>query len=498
MENKSFEKHSADFTYQLLGRLKSDCDYCLGAGSSTRHLWGKTIDDHIAAMRFYWNDLKVKPDWLSMQDIDDYEKKLKAKYHESIQQEAARHLVKIEVFFDGKNAFSFNYEGNVYVFRGDANQLARFLQSIKAKDNNTQPRSVRGERYADIAQEIIDKTDNIIYAWSNDLSNAINKRKEEVEKTTEGLDDIILSSKTFISSGLFKRVEVTYNKTWAEALATFADDPKAHKLNFYLISDVSYSILEICKLTNQRRNVLFFKDKNGVSEGEDIILLPNSRFSNAFASSKKITFIGIEDSHLVIKSGSDYFHTIEKLVLPKNIKNPNIYVFSNDDVQKIFINLLKKHNVKFEIKDNKVFTDPDEEFEHIHDFADFYSKYSGDGYLSYSYGEYSFLTSRGEIIESVKEYSNGDIVVSNEDHALLSDLFVQLNKKGWKVFNNIYKAIRSNGNYIQVKGNFIEVFTADVYINVPYVKDTTFEIKEDGTLTIELGKSNVIKGIITV
>ena len=77
--NEDFKKHDAEFTYQLLSRLKSDCDYCLSYGSP-RQLWGKTIDEHIAAMKFYWNDLKVKPEWLSMEDILNYEAALRKKY----------------------------------------------------------------------------------------------------------------------------------------------------------------------------------------------------------------------------------------------------------------------------------------------------------------------------------------------------------------------------------------------------------------------------------
>lgn len=104
-------------------------------------------------------------------------------------QEAARHLIKLQVFFDGKDAYSFNYEGKVHVFRGTVEELAKFLQSFKAKDNNTQPRSARGERYIDIANEIMNQTDNVIYAWSNDLSNALLKRESAKTEAVEFAKD---------------------------------------------------------------------------------------------------------------------------------------------------------------------------------------------------------------------------------------------------------------------------------------------------------------------
>ena len=193
IESYEYSTYNAETTIQLLSRLKSDCDYVLNFGG-VRNLWGKTIDGHIGAMRFYWNSLKNKPDWLTLADIDDYETKLKAKFHESVE-EKARHLVKIQVFFDGKDAFSFNYEGKVYVFHGDKTSLTKFLQSFKAKDNKTQPRSVRGERYADIAQEIIDQSDNIIYAWSNDLNNVVNKREAFEEAVNSRRSEVFVFSK---------------------------------------------------------------------------------------------------------------------------------------------------------------------------------------------------------------------------------------------------------------------------------------------------------------
>lgn len=73
------EADSPEFKYQLLDRLKSDCEYFLKAGNrSEKHLWAGNVDDQIAKMKELWNSLEEKPEWLSMEDIENYEKEMKS------------------------------------------------------------------------------------------------------------------------------------------------------------------------------------------------------------------------------------------------------------------------------------------------------------------------------------------------------------------------------------------------------------------------------------
>jgi len=63
------------FAYRLLGRLKADCDYFLGAGSrSEKGLWAGNVPDQIEKMKELYKQLPEdkKPDWLSMIDIEKY------------------------------------------------------------------------------------------------------------------------------------------------------------------------------------------------------------------------------------------------------------------------------------------------------------------------------------------------------------------------------------------------------------------------------------------
>lgn len=74
---KSFDnKHEHD--YMLLGRLKQDCDYFLKNGNrAEKHLWAGNVDGQIAKMKELYNKLPKKPEWLSMKDIENYEKEMK-------------------------------------------------------------------------------------------------------------------------------------------------------------------------------------------------------------------------------------------------------------------------------------------------------------------------------------------------------------------------------------------------------------------------------------
>ena len=77
---KDLIEGNSDFNYQMLSRLQSDCDYFLGAGNgSERNLWAGNVADQIKEMKKLFNKLKEKPEWLSMKDIQKYEKDMNRK-----------------------------------------------------------------------------------------------------------------------------------------------------------------------------------------------------------------------------------------------------------------------------------------------------------------------------------------------------------------------------------------------------------------------------------
>jgi hypothetical protein len=71
----SKEEAAHQFEYMMLNRLQSDCEYFLNYGcGSERVLPSKDVEEHISRMKELWNKLPVKPEWLTYEQIEQYEK----------------------------------------------------------------------------------------------------------------------------------------------------------------------------------------------------------------------------------------------------------------------------------------------------------------------------------------------------------------------------------------------------------------------------------------
>ena len=62
------------FNYMLLDRLKSDCEYYLvNGGRNAKHsLWAKDEQAQIDKRREIYDSLKIKPEWLKKEQINEY------------------------------------------------------------------------------------------------------------------------------------------------------------------------------------------------------------------------------------------------------------------------------------------------------------------------------------------------------------------------------------------------------------------------------------------
>lgn len=68
------------YKYMLLDRMRSDCTYFLGNGNKNKkYLWGENIENHILYMKMLWSSFEKcdKPEWLTMEDIESLEKRMK-------------------------------------------------------------------------------------------------------------------------------------------------------------------------------------------------------------------------------------------------------------------------------------------------------------------------------------------------------------------------------------------------------------------------------------
>lgn len=76
---KWIETTEESYKYQLLDRMRTDCDYFLGYGNRCeQRLWAESIENQIAFMGIIYNLLSKKPEWLNLTDIAQYEAAMKS------------------------------------------------------------------------------------------------------------------------------------------------------------------------------------------------------------------------------------------------------------------------------------------------------------------------------------------------------------------------------------------------------------------------------------
>ena len=95
------------FRYMLLGRMKCDCDYYVESSGHSDCLWAHNEYKQIEYMKAIWESFpdNEKPEWLSMQSIENYERKMTPWLGDTPREE----LGNIEPFYAG--VLFFMYDG---------------------------------------------------------------------------------------------------------------------------------------------------------------------------------------------------------------------------------------------------------------------------------------------------------------------------------------------------------------------------------------------------
>lgn len=129
-ENKLQENNTdLEYRYMLLDRLKQDCEYFLGNGNGNAEhsLWAKDINEQIAKMKELYNSFTddQKPEWITMEDIDNYEKKMK-EYNKEKKTEVTERDLSKDLFQDEANRRIYNRLINLDVY---LEQLKRAIEN---------------------------------------------------------------------------------------------------------------------------------------------------------------------------------------------------------------------------------------------------------------------------------------------------------------------------------------------------------------------------------
>ena len=90
--------HDSEFDYKLMDRLRSDCEYFINyfSGKGTEKvLWAGNVADQIAKMKELYDKVPVKPEWLTMQDIEGYEYKMNQLLGNNVTESVKKRFVKV-------------------------------------------------------------------------------------------------------------------------------------------------------------------------------------------------------------------------------------------------------------------------------------------------------------------------------------------------------------------------------------------------------------------
>lgn len=177
-KTESKDNEGSEYDYMLLSRLKSDCDYFLGNGNRyEKHLWAGNIDDQIAKMKELYNKLPEKPEWLTMEDIENYEKEMKSddKINESVLEE--------DKFFNLYQSFD-----NLYgINKMNPKELIEFINDLKKMNRISDKDFNIMNNYANKWQDLINKTG---YA-SNTADESKSVKKEARDRVAENLPKFV-------------------------------------------------------------------------------------------------------------------------------------------------------------------------------------------------------------------------------------------------------------------------------------------------------------------
>lgn len=161
--------------YQLLGRLVSDCKYYLGGGyGAEKHLWAKSVEDQIAKMKDIYNKLDTKPEWLTMKDIEHYEKEMKkVKYgkNESVRRHKLFHEQQANIEVENPGVLEVPEDKNV-----EDLPIKHFVAIANKRGLSTVTRALNN-------LQVWNKNKNKpLSKWAGDMIDKVTKRFENQQK----------------------------------------------------------------------------------------------------------------------------------------------------------------------------------------------------------------------------------------------------------------------------------------------------------------------------
>ena len=77
---KIIEEQGNKYKYQILDRMRQDCEYYLNAGGKhNKYLWSGSVKEHIEDMTALYKSFREedRPEWLTLEQIKEYGERMK-------------------------------------------------------------------------------------------------------------------------------------------------------------------------------------------------------------------------------------------------------------------------------------------------------------------------------------------------------------------------------------------------------------------------------------
>lgn len=134
MKDNEFYLGDKTFNYQMLDRLKQECEYFLGAGNrQEKNLHQSSIEKQIEYMKVIYNSFEEneKPEWCKLQDIENYKLKMGVDHKKLYRQNNLgfpQDILVLDVAMDIDNPIALLKKNNEYIIASGF--------EIKDKKNN--------------------------------------------------------------------------------------------------------------------------------------------------------------------------------------------------------------------------------------------------------------------------------------------------------------------------------------------------------------------------
>lgn len=276
----SILKKSDKFKYQLLDRMLTDCGYFLGAGKGAeKFLWAGNVPEQIAYMKAIYNSFpdNKKPEWISLADIDEYEKKM-LKLTENLDVDDDGYVIESTHDYGG----AYDIDPSQYFTRDDINEFA---------------------------EDVVDVINALSYSRVELVSNYLENNKIEVTVRWDG-NEVIASEKIDMR-------KIRKPKDINKYIKPIADELIRQLKEFGFDAGPHYNEQDYLNESNKPKNAVWVKD------GQDMKW-------KIFKGTNNDT---VEPDFLSLANKRNHANYIDVIVVP-NGKHPNEVINSSSQSSK--------------------------------------------------------------------------------------------------------------------------------------------------------------------